>query len=477
MKWTLAIHQRAKVCYRHPSLHYFLQDRVVHSAKRRLTLAMSSRSPNIVQFLSVQFPSVGTLASSEEDMTRLSHAIYPQITYTDTEKVEMSQWATTASRLTGPNEDKAKYHERLAVLNSHLSTRTTLLGSKPSAADLAVYHRLAPTVKAWSAEERTGKEGYPHIVRYMDFVQNAPVLGLSMMENEKIRIDLDDVRFVPKPLDPKVEKERLKKEKAASVAALEGEKPLVVGKGKNEASQDLSIDASAASTKREKKEKTPKQAKQPAAKAEATPLSPHLIDLRVGHILRAIPHPNADSLYVSTVACGDIEGTDNTSRDDATGKIVRTVCSGLNGLIPLEEMQNRKIAAVCNLKPVTMRGVKSAAMVLAASPRLAEGQVDDHKGPVELVEIPEGAEAGARICFVGWEGEPEGILNPKKKTWETLQPGFTTDTEGRVRFDVGAVESLKESEKGRDGDGSCLLTVKGGGGVCKVRSLTNAVVR
>ena len=76
------------------------------------------------------------------------------------------------------------------------------------------------------------------------------------------------------------------------------------------------------------------------------------------------------------------------------------MCSGLNGLIPLAEMQNRKIVAVCNLKPVTMRGVKSCAMVLAASPRVAEGE-DSHKGPVELVNPPEGAKAGDRIYFEG----------------------------------------------------------------------------
>ncbi|KAL2047965.1 hypothetical protein ABVK25_011136 [Lepraria finkii] len=89
-------------------------------------------------------------------------------------------------------------------------------------------------------------------------------------------------------------------------------------------------------------------------------------------------------------------------------------------------MQGRKIIAVCNLKPVKMRGITSAAMVLAASPRLKEGEEDHHAGPVELVNPPEGAQAGERVCFQGWEGEPEGMLNPKKKVWEVLQPGFTT---------------------------------------------------
>ncbi|KAM3447669.1 hypothetical protein MY3296_008514 [Beauveria thailandica] len=66
-------------------------------------------------------------------------------------------------------------------------------------------------------------------------------------------------------------------------------------------------------------------------------------------------------------------------------------------IIPLTEMQGRKIVVVCNVKPVKMRGVKLCAMVLAASPRHKEGEADDHKGPVELVAPPEGSKAGERV--------------------------------------------------------------------------------
>jgi aminoacyl tRNA synthase complex-interacting multifunctional protein 1 len=147
---------------------------------------------------------------------------------------------------------------------------------------------------------------------------------------------------------------------------------------------------------------------------------------------------------------------------------VRIVCSGLNGLIPIEEMQGRKIIAVCNLKPVTMRGVKSAAMVLAASPRVKEGE-DDHGGPVELVSPPEGAEPGERVYFEGWEGEPEGQLNPKKKVFETLGVGFCTTDGLEVAFDAGAVKELEgRSEVGK------LMTKAG---LCKVQTLKGAIVR
>lgn len=37
---------------------------------------------------------------------------------------------------------------------------------------------------------------------------------------------------------------------------------------------------------------------------------------------------------------------------------------------PIEEMQGKMLIAVCNLKPASMRGIKSFAMVLAVSGRM-----------------------------------------------------------------------------------------------------------
>lgn len=454
--------------------------------------AQDSSSDPFLHLLRRSFPSVVTASTPRNEISNVSHSIYPNTTYNDSEKIEISQWITTSARLASPDEDEAKHAERLGSLNTHLSSRTTLLGSKPSAADVALYARLAPVVKRWSPEERTGEHGYHHVVRYIDFVQNAPLFGLSVGDEEKVKIDVDDVRYRLKPTDPKAEKERIKKEKAAAAAAASdgsAQKPLVVGQGKERGASKskngkaqatvetvkehvtaaITGDSSAAS-KKEKKEKQPKAPKQAAPEP---PLSPSLIDLRVGHILQAIAHPNADSLYVSTIACGDPAGTDNTS-SHSDGQIVRTVCSGLNGLIPLSEMQNRKVVVVCNLKPVTMRGIKSAAMVLAASPRLASGEEDHHAGPVELVDPPEGARAGERVVFDGWEGEPEGVLNPKKKVWEMCQVGFTTTAEGEVAFDAGAVPQVRGAGEGKKGVGNLVTT---SGGVCTVKSLKGAVVR
>ncbi|KAB5539492.1 hypothetical protein GE09DRAFT_319318 [Coniochaeta sp. 2T2.1] len=415
--------------------------------------------------------------------------------YTPTEETEVSQWLQTAERLkSSPSEASI-----LDTLNTHLSTRSTLLGTKPSKADTAVYSALAPTVKSWTPEQRTGEAGRPHVVRHLDFVQNSPIFELSVPEAEKIKVDPEEILYVKPPVDAKAEKERLKKEKAAAAAALaaaSGTAATLVDRTKEVAAaavekatevKDAVVAAAAqaigAATegtsnsagagavapaeqkqKKEKKAKAPKQVQPAPAPA---PLSPALIDLRVGHILKAIKHPEADSLFVSTIAMGDTAGTPDTAEYE--GHVCRTVCSGLNGLIPLEEMQDRKVVVVANLKPVKMRGIKSCAMVLAASPKIKEGEVDDHKGPVELVNPPATAKAGERVYFDGWRGEPEKVLNPKKKVWETFQPGFTTTDALEVAFDAGVVKEL-----GKDGLGKLMVE---SGGVCTVKSLAGAQVR
>jgi aminoacyl tRNA synthase complex-interacting multifunctional protein 1 len=413
---------------------------------------------------------------------------FSSVTYSDTEQAEINQWLTTSDRLKSSSADQKSL---LDTLNTHLASRTTLLGAKPSKADIALYKSLAPQVSSWTAEQRTGEHGHPNIVRHIDFVQNSPIFGLAVSEGEKVKFDPEEILYVKPPVDAKAEKERLKKEKAAAAAAggeqtvladrTNGKKSKTVAEKVAEKVEDVKNTVVAAvvgegssppegQKKKEKKEKAPKPQKAPAA---AAPLSPRLIDLRVGHILKAIKHPEADSLYVSTIAMGDKPGTEDTSEYE--GQVVRTVCSGLNGLVPLEEMQGRKVVVVANLKPVKMRGIKSCAMVLAASPRLKEGEEDHHAGPVELVTPPADSKPGERVYFEGWEGEPEGVLNPKKKVWEMIQPGFTTTADLDVGFDAGVVKELsKEGEPAKTGVGK-LITQSGG--ACKVKSLSGAIVR
>lgn len=61
-----------------------------------------------------------------------------------TEQTEVQQWITTSERLKSSPQDASI----LDKLNTHLTSRSTLLGTKPSKADVAIYESLAPAVKA-----------------------------------------------------------------------------------------------------------------------------------------------------------------------------------------------------------------------------------------------------------------------------------------------------------------------------------------
>jgi methionine--tRNA ligase beta chain len=128
--------------------------------------------------------------------------------------------------------------------------------------------------------------------------------------------------------------------------------------------------AKKADKKAEKKAAGNDSANKQEKKPDESP-NPGMIDIRVGRIRKAEKHPDADSLYVSHIDIGE-------DKD-------RIVCSGLVKYIPLEEMQNRAVVCVCNLKEVKMRGITSQAMVLAASERVGG---DAEKEKVELVIPP-----------------------------------------------------------------------------------------
>lgn len=80
---------------------------------------------------------------------------------------------------------------------------------------------------------------------------------------------------------------------------------------------------------------------------------PHRLDIRIGKIVDVSKHPDADTLYVEKIDLGEVAP--------------RTIVSGLAQFVPIEQMQNRFVAVLCNLKPAKMRGIESQGMVLCTS--------------------------------------------------------------------------------------------------------------
>jgi methionine--tRNA ligase beta chain len=131
------------------------------------------------------------------------------------------------------------------------------------------------------------------------------------------------------------------------------------------------------------------------------------LDIRVGEIISAHVHPEADSLYVEVVDVGESEP--------------RVIVSGLRKHVPLDEFIGKKVLVLCNLKPRKMRGIMSNGMLLCA----CEMDVPHEEARIELLEpvVDGGVSTGERVTIEGYENSVrDTVLNPKKKKWESCMP-------------------------------------------------------
>ena len=199
--------------------------------------------------------------------------------------------------------------------------------------------------------------------------------------------------------------------KAVAAVALEQKKE--VGSG----GEITDEQKKAAADKRAKKaaEKAAKKAKQKASEPAppVTELDVSALDIRVGKILKAWEHPEAEKLYCEEVDVGEEKP--------------RQIASGLRPFYKLEDMQNQTVLVLCNLKARSLVGFPSHGMVMCASN-------DDHT-KVEFAVPPEGAKIGERVVFDGFVGEPE-VENKvaKKKIFEKIAPDLKTDDKGNVIY-------------------------------------------
>ncbi|KZS90444.1 nucleic acid-binding protein [Sistotremastrum niveocremeum HHB9708] len=355
---------------------------------------------------SVQAGSSGPSSISDPAVKSFIDSITPSPSpgETEKEKAEVTAWI-----------DRATSGIQLSELNTDLKTRTYLVSNYPSLADFVVYAAVHPTVAKLTPAEYYA---LPSVTRWFDHIQHQPGFPTSSSSFSPVTFDIENA-----PKGERKTEVKVKKEKAPKAPAPEASVP------KKDATPAVSTEAaevpaqSEGKAKKEKKPKEPKAAgaapasKDKAGKGAAVPASsddsgapiPSMIDLRVGHIVDVKKHPDADGLYVEQIDLGEPEGP-------------RTVVSGLVNYIPIEEMRDKWLIAVCNLKPANMRGIKSFAMVLCASSK------DGKDSGIELVSVPEASRIpGERIYFEGFEDkEPLAQLNPKKKIFETIQPGFTT---------------------------------------------------
>ncbi|SPO23791.1 related to Tyrosyl-tRNA synthetase [Ustilago trichophora] len=342
----------------------------------------------------------------------------------DKAKATTTEWL---QKLDKSDEQQLVSADGLKSLNEQLKNVTFLATNEPTVADLALFASIYPTVsKLQPAEQHSS----PSVARYVSHLSNLPQVAKAA-NAAQLGFASFEPAYEGMPTIERAKPEDLKKAKKASkeAAAAEGQK--------KDAAQQQQQEQQPKKEKKEKKEKAPKEAKAggggggkkggAAAPADTTGPIPSQIDLRVGKIVSVEKHPDADALYLEKVDFGEADGP-------------RTILSGLVHFVPIEKMQNRMVIGVCNLKPVAMRGIKSYGMLLCATHK------DGKDGGVEPVCPPEGSQPGDKVWVEGFEGrEPEAVLNPKKKIFEAIQPGYTT-TDSKQCAWVGALPDAADPE-------------------------------
>ena len=143
------------------------------------------------------------------------------------------------------------------------------------------------------------------------------------------------------------------------------------------------------------------------------------LDIRVGHIKKVWNHEAATKLY-----CEEID----------IGEEVRNVASGLRANYSLEEMNDRRVLIVCNLKPAKMVGFESCGMVLAA--KSADGET------VELVTPPADAKIGEKVYIDGLSGEPWTASRvSNKKVFPAVAVTLKVNSDGQLTWNDELVQT------------------------------------
>ena len=107
------------------------------------------------------------------------------------------------------------------------------------------------------------------------------------------------------------------------------------------------------------------------------------LNLKVAKILEVREHPNADKLFILDIDLGSEK---------------RQLVAGIKGCYSPDELKNKKIIVVSNLKPAKLRGIESNGMLLAG---------DDGSGPGLLTAGQ--SNPGDKVYFEGFENSASQI--------------------------------------------------------------------
>ena len=338
---------------------------------------------------------------------------------TDAEKLAIDDWLAAVNTTYSGTEFEADCEHALESLNEHLKTKSHVAANdRVTLADIVLFGMVREKVKQTMSSGQLKQK--KSLVRWCKRMQSA----LSLGESEgAIDFSAMDVKWTALPRSESGGKAHVstsdKPDDGGAQHPQGGSQPL-----DDPVAEEKRLKAIA---KKEAKaaEKAAAKAARQAAAAEAgekgggdasaaeKEVDVSVVDIRVGKIVKAWEHPEADKLWAEEIDVG-------------LEKPLQ-VCSGLREFKTLEDMTNAEVLVICNMKPNKMRGLNSEAMVLCAS--------NEAHTKVDFVKPPSGAKIGERVTFEGFEGEPEKVLNPKKKQLDKVLPKLKTDADGVACYD------------------------------------------
>ncbi|EIE26032.1 nucleic acid-binding protein [Coccomyxa subellipsoidea C-169] len=292
----------------------------------------------------------------------------------------IAQWLSSRYSILSPISEEA-----LQKLDDELLTRTFLLGTTLTLADLVLFSVLHPALVSFPSAQ-TGR--HKNIVRWYDYLQHrADTQGIY----PKVNFKKPPLNLQPPVVAPAKAK--------GSESATSTQKPSS-GRPQAPAAKAASSTSGA-----------PPPTKQAPPSANGAP------EAAPPKKAKGSKKEGADGGKAAPAA------KDAEARIDQLDiRVGQIIVSGLVKFVPLDQMQQRKVVVLCNLKPAKMRDVLSSGMVLCAS--------NASHDKVDPIAPPPDAQIGERIKFEGFTGEPDAQLNPKKKIFEKLADDLVTNADG-----------------------------------------------
>jgi methionine--tRNA ligase beta chain len=334
-----------------------------------------------------------------EELVRVSGQTQSLLGTDPVERAQIIQWITYA----------AKNHRNMGIaameLNVIFQKSTFLVGDRITLADLVLFWCAHPFLESIPAGKWASGSGPKSLARWYKSVEHSTLVKRAKVSPPTLTLGRTDGAFSAPPSGT------FNGAFAAAAAADAAPTADKVEGSKNTAVAEPAKNTKASKKEKKKKEPKPAAAPVPAVPGDANPFTK--ICIRVGKITKVWHHPDSEKLFCEEIDIGEDKP--------------RSVASGLRPYYKLEDLQDRMIIMVCNLKEAKLGGFPSCGMVLCSK----------NGDTCEFVDPPKSGKVGDRLMLDGVTGDFETNPNKvkKKKMWEAVAAQLKTNGDRVACFD------------------------------------------